>query len=70
MSVYLRAKFQISSVTLMSFRQGRKGGWGNFNPRSPTSKRNPKNPTQIRDRRENLTTTCQNSTKCFEPSPQ
>ena len=40
MSVYLRAKFQVSSITLMSFRLGV------ILP--PTSKRTPKKPTQIR----------------------
>ena len=29
MSVYLRAKFQVSSLILTSFRQGGRG-WGNF----------------------------------------
>ena len=42
MGVYLRAKFEVSSIILTSFRQG-----GNFTP-LPTSKRTPKKPTQIR----------------------
>ena len=41
MSVYLCTKFQVSSITLTSFRQG-----DNFPP--TTSKRTPKKPTQIR----------------------
>ena len=41
MSVYLRAKFQVSSITLTSFRKG-----DNFTPH-PTSKRTPKKLTQI-----------------------
>ena len=47
MAVYLRVKFEVSSVILTSFKQGRVGGWGNFTP-PPTSKRTPKKPTQIR----------------------
>ena len=43
MGVYLRAKFQVSSIILTSFRQG-----GNFTPPSSTSKQTPKKPTQIR----------------------
>ena len=49
MSVCLRAKFQVSSITLTIFR------WrgGNFTPPPPfTSKRTPKKPTQIRAKRE------------------
>ena len=42
MNVYLRAKFQVSIISLRSFRQG-----GNFIP-PPNSKRTPKKPTQIR----------------------
>ena len=41
MIVYLRAKFQVSSIILTSFRQG-----GN-SPDPLTSKRTPKKPTQI-----------------------
>ena len=41
MSVYLRAKFQVSSITLTSFRLG-------VILPPPTSKRTPKKPTQIR----------------------
>ena len=41
MGVYLRAKFDVSSIILTSFRQG-----GNFSP--PPSKRTPKKATQIR----------------------
>ena len=41
MSVYLRAKFEVSNVILTGFRQG-----GNFT--HPTSKRTPKKPSQIR----------------------
>ena len=41
-SVYLSTKFQVSSIILTSFRQGRV----NFTP--PSSKRTPKTPTQIR----------------------
>ena len=44
MCVYLRAKFEVSSIILTSFRQAR-----SFNPpSSPPSKRTPKKPTQIR----------------------
>ena len=44
MGVYLRAKLEVSSVILKSFRQG-----GNVTPHpTPTSKRTPKKPTQIR----------------------
>ena len=45
MCVYLRAKFEVSSISLTSFRQ--RGGGGNFSPSSPNSKRTPKKPTQI-----------------------
>ena len=45
--VYLRTKFQIFSITLMSFRQRRGGGILPFYPLPLTSKRTPKNPTQI-----------------------
>ena len=41
--VYLRAKFEISSIILTSFRQG-----VILPPPSPTSKRTPKKTTQIR----------------------
>ena len=44
MSVYLRAKFEVSSIILTSFRQG---GGIIYRP-PPTSKRTPKKPTQIR----------------------
>ena len=43
MGVYLRAKFEVSSIILTSFRQGE---CGNFTPHR--SKRTPKKPTQIR----------------------
>ena len=44
MCVYLCTKFQVSSLVLMSFRQG-----GNFTPPlPPTSKQPPKKPTQIK----------------------
>ena len=42
MCVYLHTKFQVSSVILISFRQG-----GLFYP-PPTPKQNPKKPTLIR----------------------
>ena len=42
MSVYLSAKFQVSSITLMSFRQG----GGNLTP--PPQNEAPKKHTQIR----------------------
>ena len=45
MSVYLRAKFHVSSITLTSFRLG--GG-------PPISKRTPKKPTQIRVNKEKV----------------
>ena len=56
MSVYLRARLQVSSITLMSFRGGGGGGWGGGfkNPPPPppththTSNQTPKKPTQIR----------------------
>ena len=35
MAVYLRVKFEVSSVILTSFKQGRVGGWGNFTPPPP-----------------------------------
>ena len=48
MGMYLRAKSEVSSIILTSFRQGR----GSFTPPTPlhplTSKRTPKKPTQIR----------------------
>ena len=48
MGVYLLAKFEVSSIILISFRQG----GGNFTPPpSPTSKQTPKNSTQIRVKR-------------------
>ena len=48
MGVYLLAKFEVSSIILISFRQG----GGNFTPHpSPTSKQTPKNSTQIRVKR-------------------
>ena len=50
MSVYLHAKFQVSSITLTSFRHEGGGigeeGVGQFYP--PTSKQTPKRPTQMR----------------------
>ena len=47
MGMYLRAKFEVSSLILTSFRQG--GGGGVILPTSPTIlKRTPKKPTQIR----------------------
>ena len=45
MGLYLRAKFEVSSIILTSFRQG---GWGNFTTCPPPTKRTPKKPTQIR----------------------
>ena len=56
MCVYLRTKFQVSSIVLTSFKWGRDGG-DNFTPPPPpthtlththTSKQTPKKPTQIR----------------------
>ena len=47
MGVYLRAKFEVSSIILTSFRQG-------VILLPPTSKRTPKKPTQIRVK-ENVT---------------
>ena len=44
MGVYLRAKFEVSSISLTSFRQG----GVNLHPPHPTSKLTPKKPTQIR----------------------
>ena len=49
MGVYLRAKFEVSSIILTSFRLER--GWGDFTPPHyppASSKRTPKKPTQIR----------------------
>ena len=46
MDVYLRAKFEVSSIILTSFRQGRWGGGVILQP--PTTKRTPTKPTQIR----------------------
>ena len=45
MLVYLRTKFQISSIILTSFRQRGRGDGGNF---TPTVKRTPKRPTLTR----------------------
>ena len=45
MCVYLRAKFEVSSIILASFRQG---GGDNFTSPPPTLKGTPKKPTQIR----------------------
>ena len=47
MSVYLRAKFQISSVTLMSFRQGRKGGGVILTPVRPPQNETLKIPPRL-----------------------
>ena len=48
MGVYLRAKFDVSSMILTSFRQG-----GSFTPPPPpTSKGTPENPAQIRIKKE------------------
>ena len=47
MDVYLRGKFEVSSIVLTIFRQGGRDGGGKF-PSPPTSKRTPKKPTQIR----------------------
>ena len=44
MGVYLRAKFEVSSMILTSFRPG---GGGVILPPSPTSKRTPKNPPRL-----------------------
>ena len=49
MCLYLCAKFEVSSIILMSFRQG-----DNFTPPPPTSKRTPKKPTQIRVNIQNI----------------
>ena len=35
MGVYLRATFEASNIILTSFRQGRRGGGGNFTPTPP-----------------------------------
>ena len=43
MGVYLRAKFEVSSIILTIFTQG-----GNFTPPTTTSKRTPEKPTEIR----------------------
>ena len=43
MCVYLRTKFEVSSVILAGFRQG-----GGFNPPNLPSKLTPKKPTQIK----------------------
>ena len=43
MSLYLCVKFQVSSMSLTSLRQGE----GNFTPPPHTLKRTPKKPTQI-----------------------
>ena len=51
MPVYLRAKFEVFSTVLTSFRQGEGGGNLTTTPYPPLSaptKRTPKNPTQIR----------------------
>ena len=54
MRVYLRTKFQVSSIILTSFRQGEGGGRREILPVPPPSntskhtKRTPKTPTQIR----------------------
>ena len=50
MGVYLRAKCEVSSIILTSFRQG----VTSHHP--PTSKQTPKKPTQIRVKQENLRT--------------
>ena len=47
MDVYLRAKFEVSSIILTSFR-GRGGGEFYHPPPPPTSKQTPKKPSQIR----------------------
>ena len=50
MSVYLRAKFEVSSIIRTSFRhrgEGGRVGGGGFRP-APTSKRIPKNPSHVR----------------------
>ena len=52
MRVYLRAKFEVPSVILTSFRQGGEGGWVILPP--TTSKRTPKKSTQIRVNLKNL----------------
>ena len=49
MRLYLRAKFEVSSVILMGFRYGGGGRGGVI--LLPTSKRTPKKPTQIRVKR-------------------
>ena len=49
MSVYLRAKFEVSSIiTLTSFRQGGAPPGNVTRPPRHTSKRTPKKPTQIK----------------------
>ena len=48
MFLYLRTKFQVSSLLLTSFRQRKEGGGGVILPLPHTSKRTPKKLTQIR----------------------
>ena len=59
--VYLRAKFQVSSITLTSFRQGREGVIHSSSYR-PTSKRTSKKPTQITVNKEDATISALSST--------
>ena len=48
--VFLRNKYQVSSIILTSFKEGRGtgGGAANFTASSAISKQTPKTPTQIR----------------------
>ena len=50
MSMCLRSKFQVSSITLTSFRQKGKGGGGNFTPLPPHTPENEplKRPPRLR----------------------
>ena len=53
MFLYLRTKFQVSSLFLASFRQRKEGG-GEILPLPHTSKRTPKKLTQIKVKRGNF----------------
>ena len=54
MCVYLRPKFEVSSINLTSFRQGE----GNLTPPPTTSKQTPKKPNQIRVKKYTPTRKC------------